>query len=102
MEIPTKEEWDAWLVHPVTKRVQEWARLEREDFRDRWEQGLLSDDQSQFTHDLLQAKAVGSCQVLRAVQVLEYESIFQAELEEIEQLRLKREQEAEQEKPSHE
>jgi len=36
------------------------------------------------------------------VQVLEYESIFQAELEEIEQLRLKREQEAEQEKPSHE
>jgi hypothetical protein len=60
------------------------------------EHGTLSGNGTQFEYDMLAAKAVGSCQVLREIESLEYESIFADELEALEQLKAKLESEKEQ------
>ena len=90
--MPTQEEWALWLEMSETQALRKWAQARREDFRDSWEAGNLSGAGDQFTYNMVQAKATGTCQVLREIEELGYEFIFADELEELERRRLEKEQ----------
>jgi hypothetical protein len=67
------EAWADWKLHPVTKEVQEWAARWRSDVRREWELGAFTHQDAQ-TSAMLNARALGMCAVLEAIESLELTS----------------------------
>ncbi len=40
--LPTEEEWQAWLAHPVTEVLREWARKKQAGLQATWASGAFS------------------------------------------------------------
>ena len=74
----TPEDWESWLSHPGTVALRDWAEGLREEYRDRWESGSFigeSEHQGRANQDF----ALGACNVLRAVQELDYANIVEGD-----------------------
>lgn len=69
-----QEEFDAWLAHPVTQQILEVARLRKETFKERWAAGAFT-DLSQYGTAILNAKAIGGCEMLDWFIELDYETL---------------------------
>jgi len=75
-----KEEWEAWLTHPATRLLREWARKRIEEFRDKWESGgnivSKNDGSADFFSSAVQdAAAVASCSIFREIEALDQQKI---------------------------
>ena len=71
----TNEQWQAWLLDPVTMALRVWARERREELRDGWESASFKSD-NQFQSAMADSYAHGSCMVLRVVETLDYQSVI--------------------------
>ena len=69
-----REEFDAWLTHPVTQQVLAAARLRKETFKERWAAGAFT-DLSQYGTAILNAKAIGGCEMLDWLIGLDHETL---------------------------
>lgn len=74
-KLPTEEDFQAWLRHPVTEFLREWARVKREDLRDTWEDGNFS---ASFDTEFIvkNAGATGACSILKLVQDPDYQAMI--------------------------
>lgn len=75
--LPSKEEWDLWRLHPVTKTFLALLAQRREDLKDQWAVGAFT-DQGQFGTAILNARAIGGCTVLGDILNFDYEQLLGA------------------------
>jgi len=68
---PTESEFKEWLANPVTIRLNEWLRKEREDLKELWAKGVFT-AQDQFATAISNAEAIGQCYAYTQVVDLEY------------------------------
>lgn len=64
------------MLDPVTQKLREWAREQREEKRDLWEEGVITANSADlYQHVAQNSLAHGECQVLRRIELLDYEDI---------------------------
>lgn len=74
--VPSKDEFDDWLRHPVTKAVKEMLLAKREQMRQDWEGGSFSDyDKSAMI--LINVGNLGTCKGWALVTDLTHESFLE-------------------------
>lgn len=73
MEI-TKEQWEAWLGLPVTKALHQYLLSKESGLKDLWSSGEFT-DMSQFGTAILNAKAIGNCEVYNEIVNLDFEQV---------------------------
>ena len=72
----SKEEFQGWLDHPVTKEYMEYLRKERESFKEAWAEGSFRvESNPTLTHQMTQT-ALDKCRALEEVLSLKYEDVF--------------------------
>ena len=64
-----------WLADPVTAALRQWARGQREERRQMWEDGDFT-GATQFETHVKYATALGACSVYREVSEMELETIL--------------------------
>lgn len=69
-----EKEWREWLQHPCTKRLRTWATREFQGRQDQWAAGTFT-DMGQFGTAILNAKAIGNCEILSDVKDLDFQQI---------------------------
>lgn len=69
-----EKEWREWLGHPCTKRLRTWAAREFQAMQDKWASGAFT-DMGQFGTAILNAKAIGSCEILSDIKDLDFQQI---------------------------
>ena len=74
MEI-SREQFDNWLQDPVTQELRRVLGRRRQERKDSWEHGELS-DWSKDTHILLNAAAIGECKGYAFVQELDFDTFI--------------------------
>lgn len=67
----TKEIWDEWKLHPVTKAVIKYHQLKLEEAKESWFNGQFSDSKED------DAIARGMCQGMAVILALDYEEVSQ-------------------------
>ena len=70
-----KEQWDEWLVHPVTQKLRDWAKEEVGKVRDLWESGGLKGE-TEYLSQIQDSLAHGRCQILRQIEEMDYQQII--------------------------
>lgn len=65
----TKEIWDEWKLHPVTKAVLKYHSLKIEEAKDSWFNGQFAEA------DKDDATARGMCQGMAVILALDYEEL---------------------------
>lgn len=70
-----EETWKAWLDHPVTQVLREYLRKEKHSLQERWSAGEFT-DMSHFGTAILNAKAVGQCEVIENLLDFDYEKLL--------------------------
>lgn len=70
----SEEEFLGWLEHPITKALRQMMRNRINLEKERWASGAFT-DQSQFGTAILNAKAIGGCEVCELVAGLDYETL---------------------------
>ena len=73
-KMPTELEWTDWLQHPATKALHHLLRVWLWERKEQWASGQFS-DLSQFGTAILNAKAIGECQMLEQLGALEYSQL---------------------------
>ena len=75
-EVESREEKDfkEWLQHPVTIKLRRFARERRDEIKNQWEHGDISDWVKDI-HVLLNAAAIGECKSLAWIEELEWEDL---------------------------
>jgi hypothetical protein len=70
--LPTKDEFDAWLDHPMTRMFKSWAEKRKSDLKDHWAAGMFTDetDVKMITRNI---GAIGECQMADRFINLDYE-----------------------------
>lgn len=65
-ELPSSEDFQLWLLSPVTQLQREWARRKREVLKELWADGNYS---AAFTVEMAvkNAGATGACSILKEV-----------------------------------
>lgn len=73
-KLPTEGEWNEWLIHPCTKRLQMWAAKERMGLMEAWAEGNFA---AAFTMEMAvkNAGATGACSVHKDFIELDYNQI---------------------------
>lgn len=69
------EQYNDWLAHPMTVRLNRYLRRQRELLKEQWAKGGFTSDTSEKTA-LLTANAVGQCEVLSTIIELEPDQIL--------------------------
>jgi len=59
----TDQEFSEWLDHPVTKAYRSMLKKWKEELKEEWASGSFT-DMSQFGTAILNAKAIGQCELL--------------------------------------
>ena len=72
------EQYDNWLAHPMTVRLNRYLRQERELLKEQWANGAFTAETSEKTA-LLSANAVGQCEVLSTILEIQPDQLFQEE-----------------------
>lgn len=70
------EQYNSWLGHPVTVRLNQYLRQQRELLKEQWANGGFTSDTSEKTA-LLTANAVGQCEVLSAILEIQPDQLYQ-------------------------
>ena len=70
----TETEFNEWRDHPVTRAFLNTLRRWREDQKEVWASGAFT-DQSHFGTVILNAKAIGNCEVLDRIVGFDYEQL---------------------------
>ena len=73
--MPSESEFLEWQSHPVTIRLFERLRADKESLKERWASGAYT-DQSQFGTAIMNAKAIGNCEAIDSITTLEYEQLL--------------------------
>lgn len=73
--MPTPEQWELWLLDPVTQWVRRWAHDKRNERRDMWEGGHFKSI-DHFESAIKDSAAQGACSVYWEIEALEYESMI--------------------------
>lgn len=76
MQLPSQEEWEAWLEHPATQALRAAFKAQQDDRKDMWMSGLFT-DQSQYGTAILNAKAIGFCEAAQIIIDLDYQQVIQ-------------------------
>ena len=63
-----------WLDHPVTKRLSKLLNVWREEAKEQWAAGAFT-DQSHFATAILNAKAVGKCEMISRIQDISFNDV---------------------------
>jgi hypothetical protein len=79
----TKNEFEEWLLHPVTQDFKKLLKYKREDIKERWANGNFTAESADGTKQL-NAEALGWVWMLEQVLALDYEGLVQ-ELSDAEQ-----------------
>jgi hypothetical protein len=74
VEVPSEEEFLAWLEHPVTKAYLRVLKIWREDLKEQWAQGCFRREDFDASQEALSA-AMGQSTLLAQLQELEYETL---------------------------
>ena len=74
----SEEQWQAWLLDPVTQWLRDWARQERYERRDMWEGAHF---ESPVAHEVCMrnSAAIGACSVFRTIEGLNYQDMMGVE-----------------------
>ena len=70
-----QEQWEAWLLDPVTQRLREWAKWQAEAIRDQWESGGLQGE-TEYLAKINDNLAQGMCQVFRKIEEMDYQRMI--------------------------
>ena len=73
--MPTETEFLEWLQNPVTQRFREILRDRKESLKESWAGGAFT-DLSQYGTAILNAKAIGNCEMLDLMINVEYEELI--------------------------
>lgn len=71
----TLEQYNDWLGHPITVRLNRYLRQQREALKEQWANAGFTAATSEQTA-LLTANAVGQCEVLSTLLNLEPDQLF--------------------------
>lgn len=74
-----QEEFQEWKLHPVTQALEQALKNWKKTFQERWAAGEFT-DQSQYGTAILNAKAIGNCELIERVLNLDMEQL-EGELE---------------------
>lgn len=74
-ELPSEEDWNEWMQHPVTKLLRAWAAERQQALKDLWATGGFS---ASFEMEMLvkNAAATGACSAYAEVQELDFTDII--------------------------
>ena len=75
VDLSMLEQYNDWLGHPMTVRLQQFLRLQREALKEQWANGAFTAETSERTA-LLTANAVGQCEVLSTLLDLQPDQLF--------------------------
>lgn len=73
---PQENEFKEWLAHPTTRRLREWLRGRQEQLKARWAAGEFT-DLHKYGAAMLNAKAIGSCEVIDDVLNVELSDLYE-------------------------
>ena len=73
--LPTEAEWQDWLDHPATKAQLRLLRKWKEEAKEQWAAGAFT-DLSQYGTAILNAKAIGGCELIENVLDLTFEQVI--------------------------
>lgn len=73
--LPTEEEFNEWLLHPVTVAVRRVLDGKREESRRAWEGGSYS-DWNDHAHAVINAGAIGECRGYAFTAEMTYETFL--------------------------
>jgi len=73
-----EEEWAAWLDHPCTKVVRDWAKREREELNDMWSSVVFT---AAFDIEMAvkNAGATGACSIYEQVSEMDFNQIVESQ-----------------------
>ena len=72
----TEEQVQDWLLNPVTQDLHRVLRAWVQERKEQWASGAYT-DQSEFATTIMNAKAIGCCEVCESILSLDHESINQ-------------------------
>lgn len=67
-----ENEFNEWLQHPVTAALRELMSKKRQEIKDAWEAGAIT-DWNEHAHILLNAANIGECKAYSFIQNITYE-----------------------------
>ena len=72
---PERENFQEWLLHPVTKSLRDWAKRERGELMEQWANGMFS---AAFDVEMAvkNAGATGACSIYQQIIDLDYQQIM--------------------------
>ena len=73
--IPTEQEWNEWLQHPVTQAFRRCLQVERERLHNVWEAGQFSGETSDETA-ALNIMAAAEARLLGDMQQMDYSDLI--------------------------
>jgi len=71
-QLPTQEEFEAWLDHPITRMMKAWAEKRKSDLKDQWAAGMFT-DQTEVGLLTRNIGAIGECHMADRIINLDYE-----------------------------
>jgi len=75
-DLPSEEQFTAWLQDPCTQMLREYARRKREELKEMWAGGDFSDPTSATSMAIKNAGATGACSAYQEVIEPVFQSIF--------------------------
>lgn len=74
-QLPSNEDFQLWLLHPVTILQRDWAHRKREALKETWADGNFS---AAFTVEMAvkNAGATGACSILKEVIAPNYQDMI--------------------------
>lgn len=76
----TEQDFADWLQHPCTQGLRAWLTGRKEQLKESWASGAFT-DQSQYATAILNAKAIGACELASQVIDLDFEQLKAGEEE---------------------
>lgn len=77
--LPSEEQFIAWLQDPCTQLLREYCRRQREQLKEMWADGNFSDPTSATSMAIKNAGATGACSAYQEI----IEPVFQSLIDEV-------------------
>jgi len=73
---PNRDEFQEWLLHPVTRAFREYLDKQRRALMEKWASGDIA-QKAKHEHILMDASAISACQTMQGLRDLSYDNLIE-------------------------
>lgn len=74
-QLPSDQEFDEWLLHPITKRLMQFLEHGIEEAKQDFVRGALTLQDGAWQTGMKQANVIGRCEMAQTILDLEYQQL---------------------------